>query len=286
MTEISALAIKSLLTAAAQRDPRIVGVVDYGSGSEGRADEWSDVDVALFLRDADFDDFERGWKGWAAQFGPLLLAYVGGVGHPWAAYDARPIPLRVDFAFHRESDMDVMLTWPNAPTSVAAMVWYDATGGRLTEYARCLVGQPLGPPDLEQAFESVCGDFWDYALRTFGRLKRGQLWAARHDYGCILLGNLHALLRLEAGEVARWRASSSAVSIEQVITRERLGQLNSCIPGEGAEGLRRAFLNAARLAYEVCMVTARANDWRWPQRLAERTLEVLGEELAQAPTAT
>ncbi len=220
MTEVNAPAVKSRIIMAAERDPRIVGVVDYGSSSEGRADEWSDVDVALFLRDAHFDDFERGWKGWAAQFGPLLLAYVGGVGHPWAVYDARPLPLRVDFAFHRESGMDVMLTWPNSPVSTAAMVCYDATGGKLTGYAQRLVGQPLGPPDLKQAFERVCGDFWDYTLRTFGRLKRGQIWAARYDFDCILLGNLHALLRLEAGSVARWRASSSAVGIEQAISRE------------------------------------------------------------------
>ena len=283
MTEVNAHAIKSRLIAAAERDPRIVGVADYGSSSEGRADEWSDVDVALFLRDADFDDFERDWKGWAAQFGPLLLTYVGGVGHPWAVYDAHPLPLRVDFAFHRESGMDVMLKWPNAPVSAAAMVWYDATRGRLAAYAERLVGQPLGPTDLERAFESVCGDFWDYTLRTFGRVKRGQLWAARYDYGCILLGNLHALLRLEAGAVERWRASSSSVGIEQVISRERLEQLNSCIPEADAEALRRAFLNSAQLAYEVCAATARANGWGWPQRRAERTLEVLRRDWPDAP---
>ena len=98
------------ILSAARRDPRIVGVVDYGSSSEGRADRWSDVDVALFVRDADFELFERGWKLWAAQFGPLLLAYVGGVGHPWTVYDTPAIPLRVDFAFHRASALDVMLT--------------------------------------------------------------------------------------------------------------------------------------------------------------------------------
>ena len=285
MTKANASAIKSRLIFAAERDPRIVGLVDYGSSSEGRADEWSDVDVALFLRDADFVEFERVWKEWATQFGPLLLAYVGGVGHPWAVYDAHPLPLRIDFAFHRESKMDVMLAWPNAPTSAASMVLYDATGGRLTGYAQRLVGQPLGPPDLEQAFESVCGDFWDYTLRTLGRLKRGQLWGARYDYNSIMLGNLHALMRLEVGEVARWRASTSAVGIEQVISRKRLQQLNSCIPGADTAGLRRAFINAARLAYEVCEATAQARGWEWPQRLAERTLEVLMEDLGHAPPA-
>ena len=41
------------IIAEAERDPRIVGVIDYGSRSEGRADAWSDLDLALFVRDAD-----------------------------------------------------------------------------------------------------------------------------------------------------------------------------------------------------------------------------------------
>ncbi len=45
------------LVDAATRDPRIVGLVDYGSSSEGRVDTWSDVDVSLFLRDVDIAAF-------------------------------------------------------------------------------------------------------------------------------------------------------------------------------------------------------------------------------------
>jgi lincosamide nucleotidyltransferase B/F len=194
--------IRQILVAA-ERDPRIVGVVDYGSGSEGRMDAWSNVDAALFVRDADLDAFTRDWKAWAAQFGRLLLAYIGGVGHPWMVYDTRPMPLRVDFAFHPESALDTILAWPNAPTSAAEMVLYDATGGRLTANARRLVGQSLRPPDLARVFEQVGGDFWYYMLRTFSKLQRGQNWAARYDFNQIVLGNLLALLRLEAGAVDR-----------------------------------------------------------------------------------
>ena len=87
-------AIRQRLIATARQDPRIVGLVDYGSSSEGRADAWSDLDVALFLRDADLPAFEHDWVAWAGQFGPLLLAYRGGVGHPWPVYAAAPLPLR------------------------------------------------------------------------------------------------------------------------------------------------------------------------------------------------
>ena len=118
--------------------------------------------------------FERNWIAWAGQFGPLLLAYIGGVGHPWTVYAAQPVPLRVDFAFHAESALDQMRAWPNAPQSVDAMVLYDATGGGLAAIAQTLVGQSLAPPDPAATFVSVCGDFWYYILRTLSRVQRGQ----------------------------------------------------------------------------------------------------------------
>ncbi len=68
------------LIEAARTDERIMGLLDYGSSSLGRADEWSDIDVSLFIRDEDCAAFKRDWKSWAAQLGELLLAYIGGVG--------------------------------------------------------------------------------------------------------------------------------------------------------------------------------------------------------------
>lgn len=263
------------VVAAAEDDPRIVGLADYGSSSEGRADEWSDVDLAVFVRDDDLEPFEHQWKTWAARFGPLLLAYISGVGHPWTVYDAAPVPLRVDFDVHRESGLDAMLSWPNAPTSVEAMVLYDATGGRLIALARQLVGQSLAPADLLATHERVCGDFWYYVLRTCGRIGRGEEWAARYEFTVIVTGLLRALLRLEAGAVARWRASESSAGIEHVLTLRRLAQLNACIPGPGIESVRGALAEAARLGREVCANILATRGWPWPALLAERTLAVL-----------
>ena len=267
----------SQLIAAAERDPRIVGVVDYGSSSEGRADVWSDVDVALFIREAELAAFEAGWKQWASQFGPLLLAYVGGVGHPWAVYDVGPIPLRVDFAFHAESDVDRMLSWPNAPTSVTSMVLYDATGGQIGASAARLVGQSLHPPDMGRAFEAVCGDFWYYLLRMDGKLRRGQLWAARYEFNAIVIGNLLALLRLEVGATERWRAVAAATAIEQILTAERRAVLDACIPGADQKGLLEAVRHAVQLGKTVCAAIADRHDWQWPEALAGRIEGLLND---------
>ena len=263
------------LIEAAQRDPRIVGLADYGSSSEGRNDAWSDIDLAVFLRDGDYEAFAHEWKGWAAQFGPLLLAYISGVGHPWTVYEARPVSLRVDFAFHRESAIEEMLTWPNAPARVEAMVWYDATADRLTSCARQLVGQSLAPADLATTYEQICGDYWYYVLRTLGKVERQDGWAARYEFNVIITGLLHALLRIEAGALERWRASESASGIEHVLTPRRLTQLNACIPEPGLTSVHQALIKAAELGYEVCTALRTTYGWPWPDALADRTLLVL-----------
>jgi hypothetical protein len=265
------------IVSASARDERIVGVVDYGSTSEGRADEWSDIDLALFIRDADYAEFARDWQQWAAQFGKLLLAYVGGIGHPWTVYDASPLPLRVDYAFHRESAIEVMLTWPNAPASVAAMVKHDATGGRTSACAAKLVGQALGPPDPARAFEQTAGDVWYYLLRTYSKLRRNQLWAARFDLNFIIIGNLLALLRMEAGATARLRSTSAAVDIEQALTPERLAQLNALIPGADEASLRQSFVRATELTRQVCAALAAVHGWPWPEQLATRLAALFAE---------
>ncbi|MBA2278700.1 MAG: hypothetical protein H0W06_13165, partial [Chloroflexia bacterium] len=93
------------ITVAAEADPRIVGLRDYGSSAEGRDDAWSDVDVEVFIHDEVFEDFERDWVAWASGFGRLLLSFVGEIENHWTVYDGIPAPLRVDFSLHRASEI-------------------------------------------------------------------------------------------------------------------------------------------------------------------------------------
>jgi hypothetical protein len=127
----------------------------------------------------------------------------------------------------------------------------------------------------KQTFEQVCGDFWYYLLRTWAKLQRAQVWAFRYDYNMMITGNLHALLRLEAGATERWRASSACVGIEDAITPERLAQLNACIPGTDVESLKTAMSRAAELGKSVCAAIADERGWSWPEELAERIEAIL-----------
>jgi lincosamide nucleotidyltransferase len=265
--------------AAALRDRRIVGLLDYGSSSEGRDDVWSDVDAAIFVRDADYAAFDAEWRDWVAQFGRPLVAFLYQEHHPWVVYDSNPIPLRADFGFHSESSLAELPTWPNAPTSVEALVRYDGTGGKLTEVARQLVGKSLAPTDIKATFERLSGVFWYFLLRAYGKLRRGQPWAARYEFNFLVTGLLHALLRMEAGRIERWQAMESPVGIEAAISPERLERLTACIPGPTDAELRRAMLAAGRLGQEAGAMTAAREGWHWPLELGERTEVILSDAL-------
>lgn len=269
------------LVAAAETDPRIVGLLDYGSGSEGRADGWSDVDAAVFVRDADFARFGEEWRDWVGRFGRPLVTFLYQEHHPWAIYDYWPIPLRVDFSFHPESAIDSLPSWPNSPTSVEALVRYDGSGGKLNVVARQLVGKSLAPTDLTATFERIRGVFWYFLLRSYGKLRRGQSWAARYEYNFLVTGLLHALLRLEAGRVERWQAAESPVGIETAISAERLARLPDCIPGRTDADLLRAMLATARLGQECGGATAAREAWDWPWELGRRVEEILLDALGE-----
>lgn len=265
------------LIAAAERDPRIVGLVNDGSLSAGRGDEWSDIDVSVFVRDEDFAAFASEWTAWAAQFGELLLAYISHVGHPWTVYAAEPVPLRVDFDLHRASTVDEVRGWPASPLSVEAMLWYDGAGGRLRDAVAALVGRSLRPSDPRAAFEQQCGDLWYELLYTLGKLQRGQHWVARQAYHCRVLEPLLMLLRIEAdaGALDRWQANPAALDVETALPAERLARLDGCIPAGDEDGLRLALHAAALLGREVCQSIATQHGWPWPQQLAEQTVRLL-----------
>lgn len=278
------MALRERILKAVRDDPRIVSLVDYGSSSEGRADEWSDLDFALFIRDEDFDDFWANWRDWAGQCGDMLLGYVGYVGHPWAIFAAEPMPLRVDFDLFRESGVETLLTWPNSPLSVDSFLLYDSTNGLIREAAASLVGKNLHPDDPQHEFDRDCGDFWYFLLFSYCKLQRGEVWNARQVFHIVALEALLRLLRLRAGATDRWEGSQSAWNIEYQLPPETLQWLDRCVPAAGKSGVMTGLANAAELGRDVCQDLARANGWEWPLRLAECVVTLLQADVTRSET--
>ncbi len=270
------------ITAAAVADPRIVALRDFGSSAEGRDDEWSDVDVEVFVRDEDFAAFERAWVEWAGGFGRLLLSFVGDMDNHWTVYDGVPVPLRVDFSLHRASEIPMTAKWPNAPVSVERMVLVDKIG-ELAAVVAPMVKQNLGPPDVPEHFERRCGTFWYYVVRTWCKLQRGPTWGVRYDLTYILHGILMDLLRLEAGALHRWRASHAADNLECDISPERLERLDRCIPGRESAQIGRALHEIALLGREVSTAAAARYSRAWPSELGDRMVALTKLTLTPAP---
>lgn len=267
--------MRRAMVAAAEADRRIVGLLDYGSGGEGRVDEWSDLDLEVFIRDADLPTFEQSWKGWAAQFGRPLLAYRGWVGHPWLVYDTEPVPLRVDLDLHAESAIEGAERWLSYPASVEAMLLYDGTGGRLRRVVELIAGRSRQPEDVRAAFERVAGDFWYYLLYVHAKQRRGAHLTARSVFGSEVFAHLLNLLRLEAGATQRWRYSAAGTGLDGALSPARRAALDKCVPGPDPAEFERAMCETASLGRAVCAGIAARGGWPWTEELAGRVIAVL-----------
>ncbi len=272
MTYSSALAgIRTRLLSSAAADERIVAVMDDGSGAHGSADEFSDLDVAVFVRDDEFDAFSAAWKSWAAGFGPLLLAYGGRWSATWAVYDTEPLPSRVDFSLLPAARIPDVGSWAMTAGSLEAMVLYDPSGA-LRQSAAALLGKSLRPAGLQEVFDAECGDFWYFALFVYSKLMRGDAWVARQVFHSEVMDHLFRLLRIEAGGAAleRWEWEKNAYGVERTLSPERLERLDACVPGLGARGVTLALAAAVALGGEVSATIASREGWPWPDKLAAR----------------
>ena len=255
----------------ARNDERILAVLDYGSTSEGRGDAWSDIDLALAIDAERWDGFLMSWRDWLARSGEVLDAFEAFPGHPWAVLNTEAAPVRVDLHLYGgPPDIDLekaLAAWPNAPTSVEAMLLYDRDN-TLSDSVELLVGRSLAPLDEAETFSNIASHFWYYVHRTWSKLQRASDWDVRWNITHVLTGNLCALLRLESGATDRWLASDAASGIEHAISNERLAQLNACIPGTTRASLNRAFGESIELGAVICDVLGERYGTAWPKALA------------------
>lgn len=258
---------------AARRDGRIVGLVDFGSRGGRWLDDWSDIDIGVFVRDDDFDVFVSEAAAWVARFGDLLLVLdivPGGPPLIRAAYDGRPLPLRVDAVFRREGEIDTAFGWPEVPTVVESVVSYDGTGGKLTTRMRACATQSLGPREPTDEFAQISGEFWYYLLDTLSKFGRGDEWGTRMLFHVAVVPGLVRLLRLEAGATERWRGTPTVQGIEEELPAHRMAQLDRCALSADRASTGSALDAAARLGQEVCVVLGARWGRQWPHQLAER----------------
>jgi len=268
--------ILTSLLDVARADERILGVIDYGSGGQGRADEWSDIDLVFVARNESADDFQRNWRTWIARFGELLLAYPGITGTPCAVFSTPWLPVRLDCTFYGEAKALVEIPkWEVKPARVEEMLLLDRSGGRLRACIEGLLQNESAAVDIAHAFERTAGDFWYFTLRAAACLARGQLWAERHNHQ-IIMDRLAGLVRLRTGTLKDWQ-KRPIFGLERDVPAEYLDALPDCFRLETAQEIAASLRASARLAATLCAEIAAMHQLDWPERLAAEVASLLGK---------
>jgi aminoglycoside 6-adenylyltransferase len=198
--------------AAARDDVRAVVLVGSQARTETPADEWSDVDVVLFVDDprpyaAD--------PAWVARFETAALTFVEptAVGGQVERRVLNTTGLEVDFSLMPAASVPALTADPEAAAVVARgyAVLYDEIG----------VGEALADmsaiPPREIDLAELAQDFWYHALWTAKKHRRGESVTARDciegtlKQRLIELAREHARLRDPAADtwhrdrfVERW----------------------------------------------------------------------------------
>lgn len=167
----------------AAKEPGIAAAVAVGSRvrQDSPADEWSDLDVMLFM-DNPSSHINR--TDWVAEIGEPLLAIPGRT----ANNDPERLVIfsggfNVDFVFLPIAAVD-WLTQNGTqiePFGRGARVLVDKDGRlqKLFPPNRPLTEMQTNPPPSPADFERAVLSFWYAAYNTAKMLRRGDLWAAR-----------------------------------------------------------------------------------------------------------
>jgi len=176
--------------AAARPDVRAALLIGSQARADTPADEWSDVDLALFVDDPRryADD-----AAWVARFGTAELTFVeptavaGQVERRVLYSDG----LEVDFALMPAAGLPAVLADPDATSVIARgyVVLHDEIG----------LGDALAEvhvvPAPETDVTGLVQDFWYHALWTAKKHRRGESITARDCLECVLKPRLVALAR-------------------------------------------------------------------------------------------
>ncbi|MFH9744696.1 nucleotidyltransferase domain-containing protein [Streptomyces anulatus] len=260
-----------LLRATAEADPRMEGVLLYGSWTLGEADAHSDLDACLYVREADANAFDG--REFVERLAPLKLAYTNMHGILAVVFDDL---MRGEF--HVEptgAGIAEIATWRDQvhfPRPEAAVL-LDRTG-RLTAAARELAA--FNPPEPVATAQQLTDELANWTLMLAHVQARGEHARAHNLLHAVIAPLQLKLCRLLRGSTAHWLTPSRALEADlPVVDVERYATATGPLT---PEALRTAAANSWRWSRELA---AEAAD-RWGTRLPLGLHEEIAEALAPA----
>ncbi|MFD7668643.1 nucleotidyltransferase domain-containing protein [Streptomyces sp. NPDC059788] len=229
----------------AAAEPRLEGVLLYGSWTLGEADAHSDIEAYLYVRDEYADTFDG--PEFVGRLAPLKLAYTNMYGILAVVFDDL---MRGEFHIVAAGPgIDEVPTWRgmvHLPDPGAAVLL--DRDGRLTAAARRLA-DPC-PPEPGPTALQLTGELANWTLMLAHVLNRGETARAHALLHSVVAPLQLQLCRLLRGSTAHWLTPSRALEQDlSAADRDRYTAMTA-----------PAVLPAVRTA-------ARAG-WRWSRELA------------------
>ncbi len=229
----------------AHADPRLEGVLLYGSWTLGEADAHSDIEAYLYVRDDRLADFDG--TAFLEQLAPLKLAYTNMYGILAVVFDDL---MRGEFHLTAAgTGIDEVPTWRgmvHLPRPDDAVL-LDRTG-RLTRAARQLA--EFRPPEPVATARQLIDELTNWTLMLAHVLARGETARAHALLHSVIAPQQLQLCRLLRGSTAHWLTPSRA--------------LEQDLPAAD----RDRYTATTAPAHRQEVRTAACESWRWSRELA------------------
>ncbi|WP_234307248.1 MULTISPECIES: nucleotidyltransferase domain-containing protein [Streptomyces] len=245
-----------LLRTTAEADPRVEGVLLYGSWTLGEADAHSDLDAYLYVREEDVAAFD--WREFVERLAPLKLAYTNMYGILAVVFeDLMRGEFHVEPAGTGIAEIAGWRDQIHLPRPEAAVL-LDRTG-RLTAAARELAA--LTPPEPVATAQQLTDELANWTLMLAHVRARGEHARAHHLLHAVIAPLQLKLCRLLRGSTAHWLTPSRALEAD--------------LPATDVE---RYATTTGPLTPEAVR-TASANSWQWSRDLAAEAADRWGVRL-------
>ncbi|WP_078609455.1 MULTISPECIES: nucleotidyltransferase domain-containing protein [Streptomyces] len=246
----------ALLRTTAEADPRVEGVLLYGSWTLGEADAHSDLDAYLYVREEDVAVFDG--REFVERLAPLKLAYTNMYGILAVVFeDLMRGEFHVEPAGTGIAEIAGWRDQIHLPRPEAAVL-LDRTG-RLTAAARELAA--LTPPEPVATAQQLTDELANWTLMLAHVRARGEHARAHHLLHAVIAPLQLKLCRLLRGSTAHWLTPSRALEAD--------------LPATDVE---RYATTTGPLTPEAVR-TASANSWQWSRDLAAEAADRWGTRL-------
>ncbi|MFI7098042.1 nucleotidyltransferase domain-containing protein [Streptomyces sp. NPDC050161] len=233
------------LREAARAEPRLDGVLLYGSWTLGEADAYSDIEAYLYVRDQDADAFDG--REFIERLAPLKLAYTNMYGILAVVFDDL---MRGEF--HVEAagpGINEVPSWRGMvqlPDPDAAILL--DRSGRLTEAARGLAA--FVPPEPVGTARQLTAELANWTLMLAQVLARGETARAHALLHTVVAPSQLQLCRLLRESTAHWLTPSR--------------NLEHDLPADD----RARYATTTAAAEPAAVRAAARHSWRWSRDLA------------------